>query len=146
MAVRRTWLTRDLPVLEATLAILTQPQHPGMVDVRTIAEKSGMDPYEIFDALQDMEGTYVRLQMCLSGSDPNPQMVTGVTPAARIAVGQWPSVEVLSDRLLASFREAEQAEPDPIRKSNLRAASDARAQIGQQVLAGVISAAISGHH
>lgn len=137
MPVQSTWLNRDLPVLEATISILTEHQHPHFVDVKTIAERAKMDAHDVFDALRDMNGVYVTL---------NSQLVMGVTPAARIAVGQWPSAEILSDRLLASFQAAEQAEADPVRKSKLRAISDGLTQMGQQVVVAVVSAAISGHH
>jgi hypothetical protein len=145
MPVQSTWFTRDLPVLEATISILTEPQHPGFVDVRTIAERAKMDAHDVFDAVRDMSGVYVDLQRNVS-PDPNGQLVMGVTPAARIAVGQWPSVDILSERLLAAFHVAAQQESDPVQKCTLSAISDALTQMGQQVVVAVLSAAISGHH
>ncbi len=145
MSVKSTWFSRDLPVLEATIAILTEPQHPGFVDVRAIAERCEMDAHDVFDALRDMNGVYVNLQRNMS-LDPDGQLVMGVTPIARTAAGQWPSVETLSGRLITSFQQAEQAEVDPVRKSRLRAVSDGLTGMGQQVVEAVVSAAISGHH
>jgi len=150
MSVEPTWFDRDLPVLETTIALLEERGYPGaFVQVREIAERSGIDPGLVLTALAAMEHEYVSLRLLLSGDDPNPQMVTGVTAEARRAVGQWPSPETMADRLLAALETTVEQEDDPVRKGRLRAAADAVAGIGRDVLVSVLSAAATGalpHH
>lgn len=150
MSVAPTWFDRDLPVLEATISLLEERGHPGaFVQVREIAERSGIDAGVVLTALAAMEHEYVSLNLVLAGGDPNPQMVTGVTAEARRAVGQWPSPETMADRILAALETTVEQEEDPVRKGRIRAAADAVAGIGRDVLVSVLSAAATGalpHH
>ena len=89
------------------------------------------------------------LRLLLTGGDPKSQMVTGVTAEARRAVGRWPSHETMAARLLAALEAAVEQEEDPVRKGRLRAAAEAVAGIGRDVLVSVLSAAATGalpHH
>ncbi len=149
VAVTPTWFDRDLPVLEATIQLFEELGYPGIVQVRRIAERAAMDPSTVFAALVAMQYEYVTLRLVLAGGDPNPQMVSSVTPDARRAVGQWPSPENLSDRLVAALRDAVEHETDPVKKTKLRSAADAVAGMGRDILVGVVTAAASGaipHH
>ena len=150
VTVEPTWFDRDLPVLETVIQLLEELGRPGaFVQVQQIAERSGIDAHTVLAALAAMEHTYVTLNLVLAGGNPNPQMVSGVTAAARRAVGQWPSPESMTDRLLAALDSAAEQEEDPARKSRLRSAADAVAGIGRDVLVNVITAAATGaipHH
>ncbi len=150
MSVAATWFDRDLPVLEATISLLEERGYPGaLVQVREIAERSGIEPGVVLTALAAMEHEYVSLNLVLAGSDSNPQMVSGVTAAARRAVGQWPSPETFADRLLVALETTVEQEEDPVRKGRLRTAADPVAGIGRDVLVSVLSAAATGalpHH
>jgi len=90
-----TWTSRDLPVLDATVALL---ENRPLVDVTDIAARAGLTVAETGSALQAMEGAYVELAISMGG--PESWSVQGVTPAARRAVGQWPSAESLITRLV----------------------------------------------
>ena len=144
MPVQLTWFDRDLPVLETTVALLNEVGHPGFIEVRSIAARTGRDPQQVLQALLAMEEEYVTLQW-VGGGAPNLHKVTRVTPAARRAVGQWPSAEGFSDRLLSAMQEALDRESDPIRRSKLRSATAALTGMGREVLAAVVSAAMSEH-
>ena len=113
-----TWVSRDLPVLDATVALL---ENSPLVDVADIAGRAGFTVAETGRALQAMEGLYVNLAMSMGG--PESWSVQGVTPAARQAVGQWPSAENLITRLVEGLNVAAEHEADPQRKSRLRQAA-----------------------
>jgi hypothetical protein len=87
--------------------------------------------------------------MVMAGGDPNPQMVSSVTADARRAVGQWPSIDTLSDRLVAALQDAAEHESDPLKKTKLRSAADAVTGMGRDIFVGVVTAAATGalpHH
>jgi hypothetical protein len=145
MPVQPTWFERELPVLEAAIALLDGLGHPGFVEVRSIANRTGTDPQQVFEALLAMQDEYVTLHFVGEG-DPNLEMVTRVTPAGRRAVGQWPSAESLSDRLLVAMQDALDHESDPVRRAKLRSVTAALTGMGREVLVSVVSAAITGDH
>jgi len=148
VAVTPTWFDRDLPVLEATIQLFEEMGHPGVVQVAQIAERTRIEPPAVFAALVAMQDEYVTLRMVMGG-DPNPQMVSGVTADARRAVGQWPSIDTFSDRLVAALRDAADNESDPVKKNKLRSATDAVTGMGRDIIVGVVTAAASGalpHH
>jgi hypothetical protein len=104
-AVTSTWFSHDLPVLATTITLIEEMDHPGIVRVATIATRANLSPADVWKALLRMESEYVTLHKVMADGDPSPQMVSGVTPAARRAVGQWPSPETLADRLIAALRD-----------------------------------------
>ena len=106
--VEDTWTSRDLPVLDATVALL---ENRPLVDVTDIAARAGLTVAETSGGLQAMEGVYVELAMSMGG--PQSWSVQGVTPAARRAVGQWPSAESLITRLVAGLNAAADQEANP---------------------------------
>ena len=149
MAVRSTWFDRDLPVLETVVTIFEEKGGQGVVTVRQIAERTGMDPQQVFSALLAMQDVYVNLQLAIAIKDPNLQRVTGVTPGARIATGQWPSPESFADRLVKALETASEEAADGSEKTMLRRAYEALSGMGRDVLVSVVSAAASGalgHH
>lgn len=139
MAIESTWETRDLPVLEATVKALNNLAHPGPVTIGQIGEIMGREVQEVYSALSTMEDEYITLKKFLTGGDPTSYYVTGVTPKARRAVGQWPSVETLADTFITALKDAEENESNSERKSKLRTARNAVLNIGQDVLVAVLS-------
>lgn len=105
-------------MLDATVALL---EDSPLVDVADIAARAGFTPAETGRALQAMEGVYVHLAMGMGG--PESWSVQGVTPAARQAVGQWPSPENLITRLVEGLNAAAEHEADPEQKNRLRQAA-----------------------
>ena len=73
-----TWVTRDLPVLEATVALLEGMDLPEVVD---IAERTGLAAEDVARSLRAMTGVYVDLRMTMR--DVGRWFVQGVTPEAR---------------------------------------------------------------
>ncbi|MBO0832690.1 MAG: hypothetical protein J2P28_16525 [Actinobacteria bacterium] len=91
-----TWTNRDLPVLDATVALLEQSF---MVTVTDIADRTGMEPATVATALEALDPVYVDFRKTETGGDPRFWYVYKATPEARRAVGQWPSAEALATRL-----------------------------------------------
>ena len=116
--VEDTWVTRDLPVLEATVALLEGMDLPEVVD---IAERTGLAAEDVARALRAMAGVYVGLQMTMG--DVGRWFVQGVTPEARRAVGQWPTADSLIGQLVAGLDAAAEREHDLERRGRLRQAA-----------------------
>ena len=142
--VKSTWFDRELPVLEATIELFEAKQNLGMVSVAEIAEHSGIDPNEVFSSLLAMRGEYVELRLVMAGGDPNPQAVVDVSSDARREVGQWPTPELLADRLAEAIRTAADTEQDTERKTKLRALAEAAGVVGRDLLVNVVTAATIG--
>jgi hypothetical protein len=110
--MQQTWMERDLPVLDATVAML---EDDPMVTDAGIAERTGFDLTAVRRALEALDGTYVHLGRDMSGF-----FVDAVTADARRAVGQWPTGESLVSQLAEGLAAAAEKEADPERKTRLR--------------------------
>jgi len=116
MFVHDTWAARDLPVLDATVALLEQSY---MVTVTDIASRTGMDAATVAKALETLDPVYVDFRKTTTGGDPQFWYVFKVTPEARRAVGQWPTAQALAGRLAEELAAAAHDEPDPERRGLL---------------------------
>ena len=114
--VQDTWSSRDLPVLDATVALLEQSF---MVTVTDIAERTGFEPADVAAALETLDPGYVDFRKTTTGGDPRFWYVYKATPAARRVVGQWPTAETLVGRLTEELTAAAAREQDPERQSLL---------------------------
>jgi predicted transcriptional regulator len=137
--VHDTWAARDLPVLEATVALLEQSY---MVTVTDIATRTGLDVAEVARALEALDPTYVDFRKTTTGGDARFWYVFKVTPEARRAVGQWPTAQSLAGRLAEELAAAAKDESDPQRQGLLAYAArlvgdtlrDATVRAAEQVL------------
>jgi hypothetical protein len=111
-----TWTARDLPVLDATVALLEQSF---MVTVTDIAARTDLDPAVVAAALEALDPLYVDFRKTTTGGDPRYWYVFKVTPEARRAVGQWPTAESLASRLAEELTVAAREETDGERKGLL---------------------------
>src|SRR5215469_8849229 len=116
MFVHDTWAARDLPVLDATVALLEQSY---MVTVTDIASRTGLDAATVAKALETLDPVYVDFRKTTTGGDPQFWYVFKVTPEARRAVGQWPTAQALAGRLAEELAAAAHDEPDPQRRGLL---------------------------
>jgi predicted ArsR family transcriptional regulator len=119
--VEDTWAARDMPVLNAVLALLEQSY---MVTVSDIAGRTGIDQADVARSLDAMDPTYVDFRKTETGGDPTFWYVHKVTPEARRAAGQWPTAESLIDRLAKAFAEEAGREEDFERQYQLRQAAE----------------------
>jgi hypothetical protein len=114
--VHDTWAARDLPVLDATIALLEQSF---MVTVTDIAARTELTPSVVATALEALDPVYVDFRKTTTGGDPRYWYVFKVTPEARRAVGQWPTAEALASRLAEELAAAAREEPDAERQGLL---------------------------
>ena len=111
-----TWAARDLPVLTAAVSLLEESY---MVTVTDIAARTGLDDTAVARALETLDPVYVDFRKTTTGGDPTFWYVHKATPAARQAVGQWPTADSLVTRLAAELTAAAQVEQDGERKGLL---------------------------
>jgi hypothetical protein len=114
--VHDTWTARDLPVLDATVALLEQSF---MVTVTDIASRTGIEPADVATALAALDPVYVDFRKTTTGGDPRFWYVFKVTPEARRAVGQWPTAEAMASRLAEALAAAARREPTAERQGLL---------------------------
>lgn len=111
-----TWAARDLPVLAATVALLEESY---LVTVTDIAARTGLDEHAVARALETLDPVFVDFRKTTTGGDPTFWYVLKATPAARQAVGQWPTAESLVTALAGELTAAAQREQDAERKGLL---------------------------
>jgi len=146
--VESTWESRDLPVLDAIVSALDEDMM-AIINVGDVADRLDIDAVDAFKACQALRGTYIQLDLVMAGGSPRPHHISDVTDAARRAVGQWPSADVWTERLLLALNAAADAEPDADRKKGLRVAAQTLGGIGRSVLVNVVTQGIEGtlpHH
>jgi hypothetical protein len=140
-----TWAARDLPVLAATVALLEESY---MVTVSDIAARTGLDEHAVARALETLDPVFLDFRKTTTGGDPTFWYVLKATPAARQAVGQWPTAESLVSALASQLSAAAHAEHDPERKGLLTYAArligdtlrDASIRAAESVLAPAVTA------
>jgi hypothetical protein len=136
-----TWERRDLPVLDAVVRYFDEHDGAEIPDVETFAKLTGMDPTQVARAVRALSPRFIKTQASLGGLME--VAVMGVTDEARQAVGQWPSPEVLVERLVQALREAAEREPDPERRGRLRALAEGLGGFARDVAVGVLSGGIT---
>jgi hypothetical protein len=116
LLVHDTWASRDLPVLDATVALLEQSF---MVTVTDIAARTNLAASVVAASLEALDPVYVDFRKTTTGGDPRYWYVFKVTPAARRVVGQWPTAESLASRLAEELAAAARDESEAERQSLL---------------------------
>ena len=140
-----TWAARDLPVLDATVALLEESY---MVTVTDIAARTGLDEHAVARALEALDPVFVDFRKTTTGGDPTFWYVLKVTPAARQAVGQWPTAESLVSALVSQLSAAAQEERDAERKGLLtyaaRLIGDTLRDVSVRAAQAVLGPAVDG--
>jgi hypothetical protein len=136
-----TWVSRDLPVLEAVVKLLDEGAD--IVTVSDITGETGLDSKAVDRALIALRGPYVtEYTQLATGGIPDSWYVSAVTAEARRVAGQWPTAESLAARLAEAFSEAADAEKDPERKSRLRQLASFLGETGKDLAAEIIAKVI----
>jgi len=136
-----TWDTQDVPVLEAAIRYAEEHGAPPGATGAQIAEMTGLSVEDVGRALSRLDGEYLEIGGGL-GPGPSRWRADRIYPAARRAVGQWPTPESWADRLIKALNEAADAEKDEAKKGKLRHAAEAVGDLGRGVLSDVIAAVI----
>jgi hypothetical protein len=104
-------------VLTAAVELVDEMYPSGtMPEGGDIAARAGMDIQAVGTALNALDGEFLDVQRT---GDFAHWGIFGVTPAARRAVGQWPTAESMIERLAAGMALAAEREADPEQRSRL---------------------------
>jgi hypothetical protein len=134
------WASRDLLVLDAAVELIDEmyptSRYPEGED---IAARTGLDAKSVAVALNALEGEFLEVQRT---GDFARWGVPRVTPAARRAVGQWPTAESLVEKLVAGLAQAAEHEGDPERKGKLMAVARGLSSFAREVAVNVAAQAL----
>jgi hypothetical protein len=119
-----------------------------MVTVTDIAARTGLDEQAVARALETLDPVFVDFRKTTTGGDPTFWYVLKATPAARQAVGQWPTAESVVTALALELTAAAQREQDAERKGLLTYAArligdtlrDVSVRAAESVLGSAVSA------
>lgn len=137
-----TWFSRDLPVLEAALHLLDEV--PGeLPEGHDIAAAVSLSLDDVGRALTALDGEFLDVRRACGGIGS--WFVAGATAQARRASSQWPTMDVLIERLAEGISHAAEVEADPDRKARLRAVGRELAGMARDVAVSVLSAVIGQH-
>jgi hypothetical protein len=118
------------------------------VNVSTLSEELGLDPMATANELDRLiESGYLAgdFRKMSTGGNPGPWflMPTRLAKRGARAVGMWPSGNA-GDVLLAVLQAAQEAEPDPERKSRLARASEALGGLAKDLLTELTVSVVKG--
>lgn len=136
-----TWTTRDFPVLRAVCVLAEE--NGGVVRFEQIAEATGMDRGTVgraVNALRHEDPPFFAASIGMGMMSGTIQKVTG---HARRTVGQWPSPEVLADRLVTAMAAAAEDAPDEEQRTLLRRAAAWLGSAGRDLLVDVTGSVIA---
>lgn len=137
------WASRELPVLEAAVELADEKIPRSLYPSgREIAARAGLEMDTVAAALVALDGEFIGLRKSIG--EASSWMVLGVTPAARRAVGQWPTAEDLIEQLAAGIAQAAERETEPQRKSRLLAIADGLGSFARDVAVGVVAQMTGG--
>lgn len=132
-----TWFTRDLPVLEAIVAL---SEETPMVDADDIDVRTGFDSATVDRALQALKYADPPLLARMDGDmGRRISLIRGVTSHARRLVGQWPSPEVMAERIVTGLEERAENEPDEAKRGRLRRAVEGMTGAGREIAVDVMA-------
>lgn len=141
--MKDTWANRDLPVLDAVVGQLDDLSRTGAYpEAADIAASTEMEITDVLAALIALDGDYIALHRSLK---PSGWHITSVTPAARRAVGQWPTGESFIDHLASGIAQAAEQENDPEQKSKLLAVARGLGGAAKAIAVNVASEMLEHH-
>jgi hypothetical protein len=136
-----TWYTRELPVLTAALQALEDNDYQHFPKATDLAPIVGLDATEVGKALRALDGEYIQASTDLTGLPGT--SVHEVYPAGRRAAGQWPTPELVAQRLIAGLEAAAAAEADPEKKSKLKQTAVFLGSSGRDLLINLVASVIA---
>lgn len=134
------WSTRDFPVLVAAARRIDQGEDT--VDVADLVADTNLSEEEVVRAglaltrrgLLEAMGSWGAPVLRVKNLSGEAYLLTGLHPDGDDAVSQ----------LVSALRQAADQTPDPVEKSKLRALADNAGAVSRDVLAGVLTAVITG--
>lgn len=141
-AVESTWESRELPILRALVGLFDSIE---MVDgsLAAVVTATGLPDDDVkrgLKALMTASPPYIEARATSQTSYP--MRVLGVTERARREIGQWPTPEALTERLIAALEAAAAREPDREKAGRLRALKSFVREAGRDIVTGAVAGAI----
>ena len=133
------WGWRDLPVL---IVIAKYADAGKLVAPGQIAREAELSEDDVQHAIRALSRAGYLNKGQYKGSG-DAYLVSGITGQAYVVTGLHRDREQATADFLELLAQAVDREPDPVKKSKLRAMLDAAGDVGGQVLAGVLSSVIS---
>jgi hypothetical protein len=133
------WEERALPILRYIAAHETDM---GFISIGDLSTALGIDGHALAVELERLiDAGYIpgKLQMMMTGGDPNPWFLTKarLTERGARAVSLWPRAE----QLVQVIEARAEAEADPVRKKALQSLLETMKEIGVPVLSEILAAA-----
>jgi len=129
-----TWTTRELPILRTALEQVEAGQ--SKIDLGALKEELGLDRTSTLVALHALyRAGYIDGHVSASGAI----MITDVTERTRRELGAWPSATSIVDELVVALQDASEREPEPERRSRLKAAAEILGGIARDVAVATMS-------
>jgi hypothetical protein len=137
-----TWFSRDLPVLIEAVRHFDASRQP--LAATTVAERLTWETDRVTAAMRALSrGGYVEelgVGLGTAGGD----YIARVSADAYRATGAWPSVDTMTDRILAALQQAVDQAPEGEAKGRARRALEAFRSAGRDFLVDVASGIVSG--
>ena len=134
-----TWASRDFPLLKHVAAAIDAE---GSVSAQELSGLTGMSQADVSSALRALDGEYLKINW---GNHYAPiGKIVGITPAARRAVGMWPTAESVTEQLLTTLDEQiENSAGDQDKRSKLIKIRDAIGGTARDIFVEVAGSAMS---
>lgn len=137
-----TWVSRDLPVLNAMVKYLDDAAGASMPELRDIAEITELEVVEVGKAALALESDGL-VELGKTSGGHGTWYVRRVAGEARRLVGQWPSAEQFVDEVAQRLQAAADEEPDPERRGRLRELASSAGDVARSVFVDVTASVIS---
>lgn len=139
-----TWFSRDFPVLDAIVReidnVLISGTYPQLSDIAAI---TGLEIMQVGSAAIALENAgLIDLHKTMTGGNPAPWPVTGVSGNARQLVGAWPTPESLARDLYRQIENLSESEANPTRSSWFKNFLGETSAIGKDIVVEVLAAAL----
>jgi hypothetical protein len=134
-----SWETRELVVLEAAVRHFDDPDAASL-DPSQIAQMTGLDESSAMRALRSLVTAAPPYVVGVTTAEfAFPTMLTDVTERARRTVGQWPTPEGLSNRIVAAIEEVAANASSEDERSRARRVLESVGGVGKGVLTAVLA-------
>src|SRR6266571_7827171 len=136
-----TWAERELPILRAVLGVLDAGKDWAYLDeIRQELAFTVATMRAGVRALETASPPYVHVDWGIEREDFIGGTIDQVSERGRREIGTWPSADAVLDQLVGALSHAAEEEPEPERKSRLRAAADALGGMARDIATAVIAA------
>jgi len=139
-----TWFSRDLPVLDAIVReidnLLISGTYPQLSDIAAITRLEIMQVGSAAIALDN--AGLIELHQTMTGGNPAPWAVTGVSSNARQLVGAWPTPQSLARDIYRQIENLSGSESNPTKSSWFKNFLGETSAMGKDIVVEVLAAAI----